>query len=208
MNFIKFYSKFHENSSNFSNFFIFYPLLHLNESLTSFLFYFQIAFWLIEHLGRRTLLLWGAAGILATLLALGVVLIRDPPGLALGWLALLLIASFLGFYAISYGPISWLYMSEVFPQNLRASGMSVATMVNWATQALVSFTFLPMLKSWGPTAVFWVYGGVGVLAFIFIFYRVPETRGKSLEELAALFSHTPSVNATNGVRQPSEESSA
>lgn len=156
----------------------------------------MLAFWLIEHLGRRTLLLWGAGGIFACLFALGFVLIKEPPGAFLGWLALILIASYLGFYAISYGPISWLYMSEVFPQHLRASGMSVATMVNWATQALVSFTFLATVNAFGPTVVFWGYGVVGIFAFIFIFFRVPETRGKTLEELAELFSHAPTVNAT------------
>jgi SP family arabinose:H+ symporter-like MFS transporter len=153
------------------------------------------SFWLIEHLGRRTLLLWGAGGITACLFALGLVMIKHMSlGLVLGWIALLIIATFLGFYAISYGPISWLYMSEVFPQHLRASGMSVATMVNWATQALVSFTFLDALNYFGPTVVFWGYGAVSVIAFAFIFYRVPETKGKTLEELAEIFrSHPPSA---------------
>lgn len=154
---------------------------------------FTIAFWLIEHLGRRTLLLWGAGGIFTCLFALGLVLIKETPGLFLGWVALILITSYLGFYAVSYGPISWLYMSEVFPQHLRASGMSVATMVNWATQAIVSFSFLATLNAFGPTFVFWSYGVIGVIAFAFIFYRVPETRGKTLEELAELFKHNPSA---------------
>jgi MFS family permease len=148
----------------------------------------KLAFWLIEHLGRRTLLLWGAGGILACLFSLGLVMIKHASfGLVLGWIALFIISSFLGFYAISYGPISWLYMSEVFPQHLRASGMSVATMVNWATQAVVSFTFLDALNYFGPTVVFWTYGVIGIFAFLFIYYRVPETRGKSLEELAEIF---------------------
>lgn len=139
-----------------------------------------------------------------SLFALGLVMLKPHPlGLTLGWIALLIIASFLGFYAISYGPISWLYMSEVFPQHLRASGMSVATMVNWATQAVVSFTFLTALNRFGPTVVFWTYGVIGIIAFGFIYYRVPETKGKSLEELAAIFkSGTPSVSTSSEESSP------
>jgi len=133
---------------------------------------------------------------MVSLFGLGLVMFKPHPlGLTLGWIALLIIASFLGFYAISYGPISWLYMSEVFPQHLRASGMSVATMVNWATQAVVSFTFLDALNKFGPTVVFWTYGIIGIAAFIFIYYNVPETKGKSLEELAEIF-RTGDSNAT------------
>jgi MFS family permease len=159
------------------------------ESLTlSFLFH--AAFWLIEHLGRRTLLLWGAAGIMAALFALGLVMLKTTLSLALGWLALFIITMYLGAYAASYGPISWLYMSEVFPQHLRATGMSIATAVNWATQAAVSFSFLSALNYFGPTIVFWSYGTMGIVAFIYIYLRVPETRGKTLEELAEIFQRS------------------
>lgn len=168
------------------------------------------SFWLIEHLGRRTLLLWGSGGILVCLIALGFIMLKHLSlGLTLGWLALLTITSYLGFYAISYGPISWLYMSEVFPQHLRASGMSVATMVNWATQALVSFFFLDALNYFGPTVVFWAYGVVGALAFAFIFYRVPETKGKSLEELAEIFrNNSASVVVTEPLNTADSSSSS
>lgn len=68
-------------------------------------------------------------------------------------------------------------------------------MVNWSTQAVVSFTFLSAVNTFGPSAVFWTYAVIGVIAFGFIWYRVPETKGKTLEELALIFQSGQTANA-------------
>lgn len=79
-------------------------------------------------------------------------------------------------------------MSEIFPNRIRGKATAIAAMALWAADYLVSQSFLPMLSSAGPAATFWIYGGMALLAFLFTWRVVPETKGKSLEEIEALWA--------------------
>lgn len=136
---------------------------------------------LIDRLGRRLLLLIGFAG---TAVALGVIAIGAATGsemmgkLALGGLVLY-IASF----AIAIGPLPWVMMSEVFPLDVRALGMSVASLVNWGFNFLVVFSFPVLVAEFGLAGVFGLYAAVCVAGLAFTQWLVPETSGVSLEEI-------------------------
>ncbi|GIY14824.1 solute carrier family 2, facilitated glucose transporter member 12 [Caerostris extrusa] len=91
-------------------------------------------------------------------------------------------------YAISYGPVTWLILSEIFPGSLRGRAISVATCVNWGSNIIVSLTFLDIIDAIGIGPTFVVYGFISYGAAIFIFLCLPETKHKTLEEIDALLS--------------------
>ncbi len=142
-----------------------------------------VAVLLLDRVGRRPLLLVGTVGLVVALVALGLFfrfawLQQHVPAMALGAL-LLYIASF----AIGLGPVFWLMISEIFPLNVRSASDSVSSVVNWAMNFIVSFTFLTVIGALGRPGAFWLYAAIGVVAIGFVAMRVPETRGRSLEEI-------------------------
>ena len=86
-------------------------------------------------------------------------------------------------FALSFGPIFWLMSAEIFPTRVRAVGSSISTFANWVANLLVSVTFLSLVNGIGQSGTFWLYAAMGVLAFVFCQRMVPETKGKSLEEI-------------------------
>jgi sugar porter (SP) family MFS transporter len=142
-----------------------------------------VAIWLIDKLGRKNLLLYGLTGMtLGTIiLGLGFVL----PGLSgvvsyitLGGM-LLYIASF----AASFGPIVWVMLPEIFPLQIRGSAVGVSSLSNWVANFIVALLFPVLIAALGETPVFWGLGVICVLAMIFVYFLVPETMGRSLEEI-------------------------
>lgn len=138
----------------------------------------------IDRIGRRPLLLGGVFVMGLSLFLLGsyYLFLKDMPALAVT--ALLL---YVGCYQLSFGPIGWLMISEIFPLRLRGRGLSVTVLMNFGSNALIAFAFSP-LKAWlGAGILFYVFGGFTVMAVVFIFFIVPETKGRSLEEIEASF---------------------
>uniref|UniRef100_A0A2P2JF34 Uncharacterized protein MANES_08G162600 n=2 Tax=Rhizophora mucronata TaxID=61149 RepID=A0A2P2JF34_RHIMU len=136
----------------------------------------------VDRLGRRPLLLGGVTGMVISLFLLGsyYLFLDDAPFVAV--VALLL---YVGCYQLSFGPIGWLMISEVFPLRLRGRGLSLAVLVNFGANALVTFSFSP-LKAWlGAGILFYVFGVIAIIAVLFIFFIVPETKGLTLEEIEA-----------------------
>ena len=88
-------------------------------------------------------------------------------------------------FAMAMGPIPWILCSEIFPAKLRGRAMSVATFCIWVGCYAVSQTFPMLLSAVGAHATFWIYGGFSALTLAFVFLLVPETRGKSLEQIEA-----------------------
>lgn len=88
-------------------------------------------------------------------------------------------------FAFSLGPVFWLMISEIFPLQHRSKAMAVCTIFNWAANFLVSYFFLQQIGLIGKPVTFWIYAAIGVLATGFIWLRVPETNGKSLEQIEA-----------------------
>ena len=144
-----------------------------------------VAIRLVDSAGRRPLLLTGLAGMAVSLGALGLGFLLGSGGGALGWLTALSLTAYVGFFAIGLGPVFWLLISEVFPLATRGRGTSMATFANWASNLVVALTFLLLIDNLGSAATFFLYAVLTVGAFIFTYALVPETKGRTLEEIEA-----------------------
>jgi sugar porter (SP) family MFS transporter len=138
-----------------------------------------VALLIIDRIGRRTLLTGSVAVMFASLLLLVFALHRDKPyfPLVVGS-TMLYVAAF----ATGLGPAAWVYMSEIFPTATRGRAMSIATTVLWMSCIVVSNSFLTLVRSLGAAGTFGVYAGICATGLVF-FSRLPETRGRSLEEI-------------------------
>jgi len=142
-----------------------------------------VAMWLIDRVGRRPLLLVGTAGMVATLGLLGLAFHMSGKSGALVWLAVISMMVYVASFAISLGPIFWLLISEIYPLKIRSSSEGLAAAFNWGSNLLVSLTFLTLLEVIGSARTFWLYGLFAIAAWIFSYFRVPETKGRTLEEI-------------------------
>ncbi len=139
---------------------------------------------LVDVIGRRKLLIVGL---------LGIALCQFLQGASLHHLLLHDIRAFsiiaalsaIAFYAISITGIAYLMMSEIFPLNVRTTGMAVASCANWGVNMLVAATFLTLAEVMGMGNTFWLYAGLTFIGFLFIWFFVPETKGRKLEEIEA-----------------------
>ncbi len=102
---------------------------------------------------------------------------------ALVWLAVISMMVYVASFAISLGPIFWLLISEIYPLKIRSSSEGLAAAFNWGSNLLVSLTFLTLLEVIGSARTFWLYGVFAIAAWIFSYFRVPETKGRTLEEI-------------------------
>src|SRR6204780_4974876 len=139
---------------------------------------------LIDTLGRWQLLFWSLGGMAATLFVLAGAFFVGTSG-QLAWIAVVSVATFVGFFAIGLGPVFWLLIAEIFPLDMRGRAMSLATVANWVFNLAVSVTFLNLVGAVGSSGAFLVYGVLSVAALVFIAMMVPETKGRSLEQIEA-----------------------
>jgi SP family galactose:H+ symporter-like MFS transporter len=146
-----------------------------------------VSMWLIDRVGRRPLLLTGIAGMAFTLGALGMAFHGAIRSTASTWLAVISVMAYVASFAISLGPIFWLLIAEIYPLEIRSSAEGLSAAFNWSSNLLVSLTFLTLLQLMGPSRTFWLYGLLAVAAWIFSFYLVPETKGRTLEEIEAFW---------------------
>jgi sugar porter (SP) family MFS transporter len=142
-----------------------------------------LAVLLLDRLGRRALLLTGTAGCVIALIALGAYFASPTLQSSAGWLALTSLIVYIASFAIGLGPVFWLMISEIFPLHLRGPAMAACTVANWAFNFAISFTFLTLTHAITKQGTFWLYAGLGVIALWFFATRVPETRGRTLEEI-------------------------
>jgi SP family galactose:H+ symporter-like MFS transporter len=141
-----------------------------------------LAIWLLNRAGRRTLLLIGVTGMVIALAALGVAF-ELPQGDALSIVAIASLLVYVGSFAISLGPIFWLLNAELYPQRVRGKAAGIGALANWLFNFIVSLTFLLLVNALGQSGAFWLYGGIGILTIIFVALFVPETKGKTLEDI-------------------------
>lgn len=136
----------------------------------------------VDKVGRRPLLIGGAAGLTASLAMLSIYfsLLNGFPYLAVA--ALLL---YVGCYQVSFGPISWLMVSEIFPLRTRGRALSVTTLINFGSNAVVALAFAPLQDLVGETCTFLIFGVISVFALVFVVTSVPETKGLTLEQIEA-----------------------
>jgi len=139
-----------------------------------------VAIVLADKLGRRPLLLIASGGMGVSLVLLGSAFRSSLlPATALLFIILLYIA----FFAAAMGPLVWVVMAEIFPIRMRGAAMGLATLILWLADFIVTLTFPVISDSVHPSAAFWLYAIMCVADFIFIGFFLPETKGKSLEEI-------------------------
>lgn len=137
----------------------------------------------LDRAGRRPLLLYGLIGMILSLAILGFAFLSPSLSSVIAWVAVISLAVYVACFAIGLGPVFWLMISEIYPLRVRGQAMAVATVANWGANLLVALTFLSLLHSLGRSWTFWLYGIIGVLAWIFVYKLVPETKGRTLEQL-------------------------
>lgn len=143
-----------------------------------------IAALLLDKFGRRPLLLIGTAGQVIALFVLGLYFELGSKFVAMNpGMGVAAVMFYLAAFEISLGPIFWLLISEIFPLRIRSKAMAVATMANWTFNFLISYFFLSMTKGIGEDGTFWMYAFFGVGALVFFFFKVPETKQRSLEQI-------------------------
>ncbi len=143
-----------------------------------------VAMWLIDKVGRRVLLLVGLVGMAVPLCGLAAAFYIGSGG-NLAVLTVASLAAYVGCFAIGLGPVFWLLIFEIFPLALRGRAMSLATVSNWGFNLLVTLTFLNLVTLFGQSGVFVLYAVLTAVAFVFVLKLVPETKGRSLEQIEA-----------------------
>ncbi|XP_068669753.1 D-xylose-proton symporter-like 2 [Aristolochia californica] len=141
-----------------------------------------VAVVVVDRVGRRPLLLGGVSGMAISLLLLSSYYTFFKSSSFMAVIGLLL---YVGCYQLSFGPIGWLLISEIFPLRLRGRGLSIAVLVNFASNALVTFAFSPLQSILGAGVLFAIFFVIAIVSLIFIFYFIPETKGLTLEEIEA-----------------------
>ena len=145
-----------------------------------------VAIWSVDQLGRKPLMILGYFGMAVSLAALGLAAYFGQTNI---WV-LLFVLSYIACFALSVGPVTWVILSEIFPTRIRGRAMAIATVCLWSANFVVSQTF-PMLDADGSWLVqqfhhafpFWLYGFISLLAVVFLVLFVPETKGRTLEEI-------------------------
>jgi sugar porter (SP) family MFS transporter len=141
----------------------------------------------VDKFGRRPLLLWGTVIMTVSLVALGGIFAIGPS--KAGYFILLVLSLYIAAFALSIGPIFGLMSAEIFPTRVRAVGAAISTFANWVANLLVSVTFLSLVNAIGQQGTFWFYAAMGVFAFVFCWRLVPETKGKSLDQIEYYWEH-------------------
>ena len=138
-----------------------------------------VALGVVDKAGRRPLMLFGSAALALIYFAMGFCYHSHVQGLPV----LLLVLAAIACYAMSLAPVTWVVISEIFPNRIRGAAMSVAVSALWIACFLLTYTFPILNAKLGSAGSFWLYAVICVLGFIFIFAKLPETKGKTLEQI-------------------------
>jgi len=147
-----------------------------------------IAIVLVDKIGRKPLLLTAAGGMGVSFILLGAAFKFQ---LFTGSLVLIFILSYVAFFAMAMGPIVWVVMAEIFPTRIRGRAMAIATVILWFSDFLVSLTFPVIADRFNESSAFWLYALMCIIDFIFMLLVLPETKGKTLEEIERRWLHNP-----------------
>ena len=142
-----------------------------------------VAIFTVEKLGRKPLLITGSLGM--AIGAIGVALADAVPGIP-GIVGVLSIMIYSASFMFSWGPICWVLISEIFPNTIRGAAVAIAVACQWISNFIVSSTFVP-LYTWSPAFTYGMYAVFCLVAALFVWKLVPETKGKTLEDMTALW---------------------
>jgi sugar porter (SP) family MFS transporter len=151
-----------------------------------------VALGLVDRFGRRALMRVGCVGIALSHTLLGFAYYAGLKGLPV----LLLTLCTIGWYALSLAPVTWVLISEIFPNRIRGLGVSISVSALWSASFLLTFTFPILNRVLGPVGTFWTYAAICFAGFLFVQLRVPETKGKTLEEIEHELTGTSGVATT------------
>ena len=135
----------------------------------------------VDQVGRRFLMLLGSAGLAVIYSLIGLCYARHIQGAGV----LVLVVAAIACYGCTLAPVTWVVLSEIFPNRVRGTAMALAVFALWAACFILTYTFPLLNRSFGPAGTFWIYAAICVLGFVFIVLRLPETKGKTLEEIEA-----------------------
>ena len=139
-----------------------------------------VALWLIDRVGRRPLLMVSTLVMAFSQAGLGMAFLNPNPSAAV---VLAMMLCCVAAFAVGLGPGFWVIVAEVFPTRIRGRAMSIATMCLWCASTLLTMTFLSLTKAVSPTGAFLVYAGFCLVTFALVWWIVPETKGRTLEEI-------------------------
>jgi sugar porter (SP) family MFS transporter len=142
-----------------------------------------VSMWLVDRVGRKPILVFTAAGMGVSLFLLGGAF---HYGMTQGPWVLLFVLCYIGAFAVAMGPVVWVVIAEIYPTKIRGSAMGIATVVLWISDFMVS-EFFPYMLEKLHGEVFFVYAVICVVAFIVFWAFVPETKGKTLEEIEKMW---------------------
>lgn len=143
-----------------------------------------IAIFLSDKAGRKPLLYAGLAGMAICLFILGGAFqFQETLGTGLKWISFSSALFYITFFSFSLGPIILLLVSEIFPLKFRGLGMSIATMSNFLFNFTVTLSFLPLVNSISESCTFYLYGIITIMCLFYVYFKVPETKGLSLETI-------------------------
>jgi sugar porter (SP) family MFS transporter len=142
-----------------------------------------VAIAVIDRVGRKPLLLVGLAGMTVSLVILGAAFAFSGLSGVISWITLAGLMLYIASFAVSFGPVLWVMLPEIFPLKARGTGTGVSALSNWGANFVVAQAFLPLVAIIGRSAVFWILAGICIVAALFIQFLVPETKGRSLEQI-------------------------
>ncbi len=142
-----------------------------------------VAILIIDRVGRKPLLLVGIAGMTVSLVILGWAFLTSSFAGIISWITLGALMLYIASFAVSFGPLLWVMLPEIFPLKVRGAGTGVSALSNWGANFIVAQAFLPLVALIGRPAVFWIIAGICVVSAVFVYFVVPETKGRSLEEI-------------------------
>jgi MFS transporter, SP family, sugar:H+ symporter len=165
-----------------------------------------VAVRLVDRVGRKPLLLAGLAGMVTSLLVLGLSLsiMSEPksPGDPAAIVTLVCLATFIASFAATWGPVVWVMLPEILPLSVRGAALGVAVSLQWLANFAVSQSFPPMVDAWGAGTVFLGYAVMGLIATAFVLRFVTETKGRSLEEIESDLQEATGVDGRQSSRSP------
>jgi SP family galactose:H+ symporter-like MFS transporter len=160
------------------------PAILAGAGLAGVMWVFHVlAIFLIDRVGRRSLLLIGVAGQIVGLAILGAAFQFPQLASMRSYVAIGSLVIYVACFAFGLGPIFWLLISEIYPLKVRGAAMSAVTVTNWAMNLAVAVTFLTLVGILGRAGAFWLYGVIAIGAWVFFYKLVPETKGKTLEQI-------------------------
>jgi MFS transporter, SP family, galactose:H+ symporter len=141
-----------------------------------------VSIFLVDRIGRRLLYFIGLSGLVITLFSMGLCFhFQNELGDLFSILTISAMFLFIGSFAVSFGPLSWLIISEIFPLKFRGLGMSIGAFTLWSATTVVNYSFLKIVEALTLAGTFWAFAIMGIISGIWGFFLIPETKGRSLE---------------------------